>query len=163
MNYTTRIGRTTEANVSGETVSAYLPNDLPPSPALKLSEALVDLVQVASQSLGRLDSANLMLSNVDLFIYMSLRKKALVSSQLSHVQFETIHSFLDGNGRLGRLLITLILYAELVFRRPLLYLSLYFKTNRQQYSDLLQRVRLNGDWQDWLSFFLTAVKETSDQ
>jgi Fic family protein len=289
MGYMTRIGRTIKTTVGDETVSAYLPNDLPPSPSLALSEVHIDLMQVASQSLGRLDGASLMLPNVDLFTYMFLRKEALVSSQiegtqssfadlllyesdqapgvpvedveevvnyvaalnhgiqrleegfplslrlikemhsillqgvrgqeklpgefrrsqnwiggarpgkalfvppppdhvmtcmsalekflhndpvatsplvkaaLSHVQFETIHPFLDGNGRVGRLLMTLILYAESVLRRPSLYLSLYFKANRQQYYDLLQRVRLKGEWEAWLSFFLTAVKETSDQ
>jgi len=87
----------------------------------------------------------------------------LVKAALAHVQFETIHPFLDGNGRLGRLLITLLLCAQNTLRSPLLYLSLYFKQNRQQYYDLLQNVRLTGDWEAWLRFFFTGVKETADE
>ena len=79
------------------------------------------------------------------------------------MQFETIHPFLDGNGRLGRLLITLLLCVEKVMTEPLLYLSLYFKQNRQKYYDHLQRVRLEGDWLGWLRFFMTGVQETADQ
>ena len=71
----------------------------------------------------------------------------LLKAALIHVQFETIHPFLDGNGRLGRLLITLLLCAENVMQEPLLYLSLYFKQNRDAYYDLLQRVRTEGDWE----------------
>ena len=77
----------------------------------------------------------------------------LVEAGLIHVQFETIHPFLDGNGRLGRLLITLLLCAKGTLREPLLYLSLYFKAHRQRYYDLLQRVRTEGVWEEWLSFF----------
>jgi Fic family protein len=87
----------------------------------------------------------------------------LVKAALAHVQFESIHPFLDGNGRLGRLLITLLLCAQGTLRSPLLYLSLHFKQNRQQYYDLLQNVRLTGDWEAWLRFFFTGVKETADQ
>lgn len=87
----------------------------------------------------------------------------LIKAALSHVQFETIHPFLDGNGRLGRLLITLLLCAEGALRQPILYLSLYLKTHRQQYYDLLQVVRTKGDWEKWLHFFITGVKETSMQ
>lgn len=87
----------------------------------------------------------------------------LIKAALAHVQFETIHPFLDGNGRLGRLLITFLFCAEGVLREPLLYLSLYFKQHRQQYYDLLQSVRLTGDWEAWLRFFLTGVEETARQ
>jgi Fic family protein len=87
----------------------------------------------------------------------------LVKAALAHVQFESIHPFLDGNGRLGRLLITFLLCAQDTLRSPLLYLSLYFKQNRQQYYDLLQNVRLTGDWEAWLRFFFTGVKETADE
>jgi Fic family protein len=87
----------------------------------------------------------------------------LLKASLAHVQFETIHPFLDGNGRLGRLLITLILINEGVLREPLLYLSLYFKTHRSDYYDHLQRVRLQGDWEGWLRFFLQGVFETAQQ
>jgi Fic family protein len=87
----------------------------------------------------------------------------LFKASLAHVQFETIHPFLDGNGRLGRLLITLILINEGVLREPLLYLSLYFKTHRSDYYDHLQRVRREGDWEGWLRFFLQGVFETAQQ
>lgn len=85
----------------------------------------------------------------------------LVKAGLVHVQFETIHPFLDGNGRLGRLLITLLLCIDGTMREPLLYLSLYLKTYRQTYYDLLQRVRTHGDWEAWLEFFLEGVAETA--
>jgi Fic family protein len=87
----------------------------------------------------------------------------LIKAGLAHVQFETIHPFLDGNGRLGRLLITLLLCAEGVLRAPLLYLSLYFKTHRQTYYALLQRVREEGAWEEWLEFYLEGVRDTAAQ
>jgi Fic family protein len=87
----------------------------------------------------------------------------LIKAALVHVQFETIHPFLDGNGRLGRLLITFLLCAQGAIREPILYLSLYFKTHRAAYYDLLDRVRTKGDWEAWLDFFLTGVRETADQ
>ena len=87
----------------------------------------------------------------------------LVKAALVHVQFETIHPFLDGNGRLGRLLITLLLCAAGAIREPILYLSLYFKMNRARYYNLLDRVRAHGDWETWIEFFLTGVKETAQQ
>ncbi len=92
-----------------------------------------------------------------------LRMQVLVKAALIHVQFETIHPFLDGNGRLGRLLITLLLCAEGVLQEPPLYLSLYFKQHREAYYDLLQRVRTEGDWESWLLFFLSGVYETANQ
>jgi Fic family protein len=87
----------------------------------------------------------------------------LVKAALAHVQFETIHPFLDGNGRLGRLLITLLLCEKNVLREPMLYLSLYFKTHRQRYYELLNDVRLTGDWEAWLDFFAEAVIVTATQ
>ncbi len=87
----------------------------------------------------------------------------LLKAALAHVQFETIHPFLDGNGRLGRLLITLLLCEQKVLREPMLYLSLYFKTHRQYYYELLNRVRLTGDWESWLDFFAEAVIVTATQ
>ncbi len=87
----------------------------------------------------------------------------LVRAAYVHVQFESIHPFLDGNGRLGRLLITFLLCAEGVLQEPLLYLSLYFKSNRARYYDLLQRVRTEAAWRDWLEFFLVGVRETASQ
>jgi Fic family protein len=85
----------------------------------------------------------------------------LARAGIAHVQFETIHPFLDGNGRVGRLLITLLLCSAGVLREPLLYLSLYLKKHRQMYYDLLDRVRRDGDWEAWLSFFIEGVEETA--
>lgn len=87
----------------------------------------------------------------------------LLKAAMAHVQFETIHPFLDGNGRLGRLLITLLLCEQGVLREPLLYLSLFFKTHRQYYYELLTRVRMTGDWEAWLDFFAEAVVMTATQ
>jgi Fic family protein len=86
----------------------------------------------------------------------------LVRGALGHVQFETIHPFLDGNGRVGRLLIALLLVHAGVLREPLLYLSLYFKQHRATYYDLLDSVRRDGDWERWLSFFLEGVHLTAE-
>jgi len=91
------------------------------------------------------------------------RTPALIKAALAHVQFETIHPFLDGNGRVGRLLITLLLCAEGILSEPLLYLSLYFKTHRQRYYELLQTVREQGDWETWLRFFLEGVATTAEE
>ena len=87
----------------------------------------------------------------------------LVKAALAHVQFETIHPFLDGNGRIGRLLIVLQLVADGLLREPLLYPSLYFKTYRTAYYDLLNDVRLHGDWERWLDFFAEGVKVSATQ
>ncbi len=87
----------------------------------------------------------------------------LLKAALVHVQFETIHPFLDGNGRLGRLLIALLLCERKVLREPMLYLSLFFKAHRQAYYELLNRVRLDGDWESWLDFFAEAVTVTAGQ
>lgn len=87
----------------------------------------------------------------------------LLKAALAHVQFETIHPFLDGNGRVGRLLIALLLCERGVLREPMLYLSLFFKTHRQTYYDLLNRVRLDGDWEAWLDYFAEAVTVTAGQ
>jgi Fic family protein len=88
---------------------------------------------------------------------------SLVRAALAHVQFETIHPFLDGNGRIGRLLVTLLLCNGGVLAEPMLYLSLNLKKNRVTYYDLLQRVRLTGDWEAWLDFFLEGVAQTARQ
>jgi Fic family protein len=87
----------------------------------------------------------------------------LVEAGLVHVQFESIHPFLDGNGRVGRLLITLLLCSKGVLTEPLLYPSLYLKTNRSQYYDLLQRVRTEGAWEDWLAFFLDGIAAAAQE
>jgi Fic family protein len=98
-----------------------------------------------------------------------VKTPTLLKAALSHAQFETIHPFLDGNGRVGRLLITLLLCAEpppperRVLTRPLLYLSLYLKRNRDAYYDSLQRIRTDGEWEEWVAFFLDGVIEVSSQ
>jgi len=279
----------TISTVGGETCRAFVPHPLPPEPPLKPDPAIQELENKALLALGRLDSVSTLLPDTSLFLYMYIRKEAVLSSQiegtqsslsdlllfesefspgvplddvqevsnyvaaithgmsrlrngfpmslrlikeihgvllskgrgsekdpgefrrtqnwiggsrpgnarfvppppdrlndcmgalekflhndpvktpvlfkaaLSHVQFETIHPFLDGNGRLGRLLITLLLCAEGALSEPLLYLSLYFKTHRDDYYNHLQNVRDNGDWENWLRFFLSGIRETSEQ
>ncbi len=85
----------------------------------------------------------------------------LVKAALAHVQFETIHPFLDGNGRVGRLLIAFVLHHGKILTNPLLYLSLFFKKNRTEYYRLLDQVRTEGDWEAWVDFFLGGVEETA--
>jgi Fic family protein len=104
------------------------------------------------------------LSDLEKFLHdKPTRTPVLIKAALSHVQFETIHPFMDGNGRLGRLLVTLLLCAEEALKEPMLYLSLYFKSHRDEYYERLQKVRTEGDWEGWLRFFLTGVLETSQQ
>jgi Fic family protein len=101
----------------------------------------------------------------DLEKYMNMEGHALpvvIQAGLVHLQFETIHPFLDGNGRIGRLLITLLLCASGVLREPLLYLSLYFKQNRADYYRLLDIVRREGDWEEWLQYYLRGIAETAE-
>lgn len=273
----------------GESCKAFVPHPLPPSPPLEMGEELQDLLHKATLALGRLDGVSTLLPDPELFLYMYIRKEAVLSSQiegtqsslsdlllfeseelpgvplddvrevsnyvaamnfglkklqageplslrllreihnvllnkgrgsekepgefkrsqnwiggtrpgnaafvpvppdlvieclgalenflhdrpvktpvlvkaaLAHVQFETIHPFLDGNGRLGRLLITFLICAEGELNQPMLYLSLYFKTHRTKYYDLLQEVRLKGDWENWIRFFLIGIHETATQ
>jgi Fic family protein len=278
------------SSTTGEALKAFVPNPLPPEPAIDLTEQDHDLVEKANRALGRLDGVTTLLPDISLFLYFYVRKEAVLSSQiegtqssfsdlllheeelapgvplddvqevsnyvaamnhglkrlrdddfplslrlikemhevllskgrgsdkmpgefrrsqnwlggtrpgnarfvppppdrvadcmanlekflhdqprrtpvlikaaLAHVQFETIHPFLDGNGRLGRLLITLILCAEGALAQPLLYLSLFFKQHRQEYYDRLDAVRLKGDWLRWLRFFLEGVEQTAQQ
>lgn len=282
-------GRFEQRGGAREGYSAFVPNPLPPDPPLKLSDELHDLLERANRALGRLDGLATLLPDPALFLYLYVRKEAVLSSQiegtqssfsellmyenaevpglpindveevsryvaamshglkrlrdgfplslrllreihevlmftgrgseqtpgefrrsqnwiggsrpgnavyvppaqdslldhlgrlemflhdqpartptlikaaLAHVQFETIHPFLDGNGRLGRLLVTFLLCAEGALSEPLLYLSLYLKQNRTQYYDLLQKVRMEGDWEEWLRFFLLGVETTAMQ
>jgi len=275
------------STVGGETVRAFVPNPLPPSPALSIDSALRDRLDAALLGLGRLDSVTTLLPDTRLFLYMYVRKEAVLSSQiegtqsslsdlllfeaheapgvplddvtevsnyvaalehglrriregfplsnrlireiheillsrgrgaekepgefrrsqnwiggsrpgnavfvppppgevhecmgrlerwlhdepertptllkaaLAHVQFETIHPFLDGNGRVGRLLVTLLLCVEGMLRVPMLYLSLYLKQHRGEYYELLDRVRREGDWECWVSFFADGVRESA--
>lgn len=277
----------TISTVGGERVQAFVPNPLPPTPGLSIGAALREKLDEAHLALGRLDSVSTLLPDTHLFLYMYVRKEAVLSSQIegtkstlsdlllfeaeetpgvpiddvvevsnyvaamehglerirtsmplstrllreihgillrtgrgsdrdpgqfrrtqnwlggtrpgnarfvpppaaevaelmsdlekwlhdrpertspllkaaiAHVQFETIHPFLDGNGRVGRLLITLLLCAERVLREPLLYLSLYLKERRDAYYDLLTQVRLDGDWEAWVEFFADGVRESA--
>lgn len=97
------------------------------------------------------------------FLHSDSDLPLLIRIGLAHAQFETIHPFLDGNGRIGRLLITFMLCTEKVLLKPVLYLSHYFKQHRQTYYDQLQAVRDRGTWEDWLVFFLRGVVEVSKQ
>lgn len=285
-----RIGRYVTIVAFNETVNAYVPPPLPPSPPLFLSDELLNRLSEADRAVGRLDGVAMLLPDKALFLYMYVRKEAVLSSQIEgtqstldellryenealaskpldditevsnyvdammyglerlkdpkglplclrllremharllqsgrgeskdpgefrrsqnwlggtrpgnaqfvpppinemdaclsdlerfmqddsrpipplvkagllHVQFETIHPFLDGNGRLGRLLIALFLVEKGVLREPLLYLSLYLKTRREDYYRLLQEVRQKGNWETWLEFFLEGVAYTAN-
>jgi Fic family protein len=101
------------------------------------------------------------LDNLERFLHRDGHRLVLVDVGLAHAQFETIHPFLDGNGRVGRLLITFLLVHHGVLRQPLLYLSHFFKLHRAEYYDRLQAVRVDGDWEGWLRFFLRGVVETA--
>lgn len=286
MNFTPT-GKLVRQSTSPEPFDAFLPNLLPPTPPVTIDAALEEAIERASVALGRLDGITLLIPNPDLFLYMFVRKEAVLSSQIegtqsslsdllkfendaapgvpiedvretvnyvkamqhglerlkkgfplslrllreihavllkdargghktpgefrtsqnwiggsrpgnarfvppppselpnllgnlerffhddpvrvstllkaaiAHVQFETIHPFLDGNGRLGRLLITFVLCSEGVLSQPLLYLSLFLKTHRDEYYDALQRVRTDGDWRGWINFYLQGIHEVA--
>ena len=102
------------------------------------------------------------LSNLEKFLH-DKTLPVLIKTAIAHVQFETIHPFLDGNGRLGRLLISLLLVQDGLLDEPILYLSLYMKQKRNIYYDLLQEVRTQGTWETWIEFFLTGVISASKQ
>lgn len=105
-----------------------------------------------------------LLSNLEKFINdVPARTRSLLKAGIAHAQFETLHPFLDGNGRLGRLLITLILVSEKVLHAPLLYLSLYFKEHKHAYYEHLQRVRTHGAWEEWLLFFFRGVEDVAQR
>jgi cell filamentation protein, protein adenylyltransferase len=101
------------------------------------------------------------LGNLERFLHNSDGLDPLIVCALAHAQFETIHPFLDGNGRIGRLLITFLLCHEKVLQRPVLYLSHYLKQHRGSYYDRLMAIRFEGDWEGWLRFFLTGVGEVA--
>jgi len=102
------------------------------------------------------------MADLERFLNEDSSYPVLVKAALAHVQFESIHPFLDGNGRLGRLLIAFILHHEQLLSRPLLYLSLYFKQHKARYYELLNRVREQGEWEDWVVFFLEGVQRTAE-
>jgi len=104
-----------------------------------------------------------LLSEFERFIHATDDMPALMRAGLLHVQFETIHPYLDGNGRVGRLLVTLLLENSKLLTRPLLYLSLFFKRHRQEYYDRLNAVRKDGDWEGWLDFFFEGVATIADE
>ena len=103
------------------------------------------------------------LGDLERFLHSDTPLPLLIRIGLAHVQFETIHPFLDGNGRIGRLLIAFLLCEQEILLKPVLYLSHYFKKHRQTYYDQLQSVRDYGTWEDWLTFFLQGVVEVSQQ
>ena len=103
------------------------------------------------------------LNNLEKFFHDKKFMPLLIKVGLIHAQFETIHPFLDGNGRIGRLLITFLLCEKGILKLPLLYLSYYFKRYRSEYYDRLQAVRNRGDWEGWLKFFLRGVYEVAKE
>ncbi|NOQ22316.1 MAG: Fic family protein [Candidatus Aegiribacteria sp.] len=103
------------------------------------------------------------MSDLERFLHSENNLPVLILAGLAHVQFETIHPFLDGNGRVGRLLITFLLCEAGILQEPLLYLSLYLKQNRSEYYELLNMVRKRGDWETWLSFFLEGIRATAEE
>ncbi|MCD6238376.1 MAG: Fic family protein [Thermotogae bacterium] len=109
------------------------------------------------------DRVSELMSELEKFIHRKDDIPPLIKIALIHSQFETIHPFLDGNGRIGRLLITFYLYWRGILSHPLLYLSFYLKRHREKYYNWLMKVRLNGDWEGWINFFLKGVTEVSDE
>jgi len=103
------------------------------------------------------------MSDLERFLHSNSPSPLLVNIGMAHVQFETIHPFLDGNGRIGRLLITYLLCERQLLAKPVLYLSYFFKRHREEYYERLQSVRESGDWEGWLAFFLRGVFEVSQQ
>jgi Fic family protein len=104
------------------------------------------------------------LGNLERYLHDEFgRTPTLLKAGVAHSQFETIHPFLDGNGRIGRLLISLILVTDGALTHPYFYISLYFKKNRADYYDALQRVRTHGDWEGWLRFFLIGVEAVAEE
>ncbi len=103
------------------------------------------------------------MADLDLYLHEDDYTPALIKIAMIHAQFETIHPFLDGNGRMGRLLITFWLCQQEILTKPLLYLSYYFKQNRTEYYDRLMAVRQKGDWVSWIKFFLKGVAQVADE
>jgi Fic family protein len=103
------------------------------------------------------------LAQLERFLHQKDNLPVLLKVGMAHAQFETIHPFLDGNGRMGRLLITFLLTERKLLLRPVLYLSHYFKRHRQTYYESLQAVRDHGDWEGWLAFFLRGVADVANE
>jgi Fic family protein len=104
-----------------------------------------------------------LMGDLEKFLYIEDKIPPLIKIALIHAQFETIHPFLDGNGRVGRLLITFYLFWKKILSKPFLYLSFYLKKNRTEYYDLLMKVRADGIWEDWIKFFLKGISEISKE
>lgn len=103
------------------------------------------------------------MGELEKFLHQESNIPPLVKIGLIHAQFETIHPFLDGNGRIGRLLITFYLFWKEILSKPLLYLSFYLKKKRPEYYDLLMKVRIDGAWEEWIKFFLKGISDTSEE
>lgn len=103
------------------------------------------------------------LANLEMFLQDRASLPLTVQCALMHAQFETIHPFLDGNGRVGRLMVSLLLHERSVLKQPLLYISLFLKENRAEYYDRLMDVRKNGNWEGWVKFFLTGIAQISNE
>src|SRR5437899_2174393 len=143
-------GRYEVTTTGGEQVRAFVPAPLPPGRPLAFEGELQKAFEAAVLAVGRLDGVSTLLPDKALFLHAEDDGlPVLVRAGLAHVQFETIHPFLDGNGRVGRLLISFLLCHAGVLREPLLYLSLFLKENRATYYELLDRVRREGDWEAW--------------
>lgn len=109
------------------------------------------------------DAMRASLHELEDFLHADSELPTLIRAALAHAHFETVHPFLDGNGRVGRLLITFFLVHEKVLREPILYLSIYFKRHRQEYYDRLQAIRDEGDWEGWLGFFLQGIAAVAEE
>lgn len=109
------------------------------------------------------DEMKTAMADLEMFLHDTSFIPPLIKIAIIHAQFETIHPFLDGNGRMGRLLITFWLCCEEILSKPLLYLSYYFKKNRTEYYDRLMNVRLHGDWENWIKFFLKGISVAADE
>lgn len=109
------------------------------------------------------DAVQNALGQLESFLHETDPMPSLIKIGLAHAQFETIHPFLDGNGRMGRLLITFLLCERNILQQPVLYLSHYLKRHRTQYYDMLQNIRDSGSWEEWIKFFLSAIAEVSQE
>lgn len=158
-------------NLSGEMAyQSFVPSALPPNPSIELNNDIIEILVNANKQLALLEGIATRIPNMDLFISMYVRKEVLMSSQIEgtqatledvliragliHYQFETIHPFLDGNGRIGSLLITMFLKEKKVLSTPALYISYFLKKNRIEYYDRMSEVRLKGNYEQWVKFFL---------